>query len=120
MRISGQMLRKQSDIPDDFLHLLHAVCLVFEEAEVVKSPRDDIIDRCTLIQGRGRILEHHLDIPDDLAVERMRNLAGNRNSLVKNPPRRAGVDADDRAPDGGFSGAGLADQGEGLPFVDVK
>ena len=118
--VPGQVLRQQAHLVDHLLHLLHAVRLILVQVEVVKAFGDDVVHGGALVQRRCGILEDHLDIPDDLPVQGVRNLAGNADTLVEDLTGGAGVDPDDGAANGGLAGTGLAHQGEGLALVNIK
>ena len=53
-------------------------------------------------------LEDHLDIPDDLPVQRVGDLAGNAHALIVDLAAGQGIDPDDGPADGGLAGAGLS------------
>ena len=114
------MLRQQAHFLHHFLHLPHAVGFVFKEVEVIQALGNDVIHGGPLVQGRGGILEHHLDIPDDLPVQGMGNLSGDAHTLIVDLAASQGIDPDYGAADGGLAGTGLAHQGEGLPLINVK
>ena len=116
----GQMLWKQAHLLDNAAHLLYTVGLVFEKMEIVKPLGHDVFHRGTLVQRGGRVLEHHLNIPDHLSVQRMGNFAGNRHSFIENLPRGAGINPDNRPADSGLARAGLPHQGECLTLIDVE
>ena len=88
--------------------------------EVVEALGDDVVHRRALVQRGGGVLEHHLHVAYDLAVEAAGYLAGDAHALVEYLARRAGVGAYDGAAYRGLAGAGLADEGEGLALVDVE
>ena len=114
------MLREQTHLLDHLLHLPNPVGLVLKEVEVIEALGDDIVHGGPLVQGRGGVLEDHLDVADDLPVQGVRDFSGNADTLVVDLTARQGIDPDDGAADGGLAGTGLAHQGEGLPLVDVK
>ena len=114
------MLGQKTDFLDDRFDLLHAIGFIFKQMEVVQAFGDDVVNRSSLIQRSSRILEHHLNIPDDLAVQGLRDLSGDPDTLVVDLAGGAGVNADDRAAHGGLAGAGLADERKGLSLVNVK
>ena len=120
MGIPGQMLRQQAHLVDNVLHLADPVFLVLVELEVVQALGNNVVHGSPLVQGSGRVLEHHLDVPDDLPVQALGGLAGNADALVLDLTGGAGVDPDHGPADGGLAGAGLAYQGEGLALVNVK
>ncbi len=82
MRIPGQVFRQETDLIDHVLDFLNAIRLILKEVEVVKTFRDDVVHRRALVEGSGRILEDHLDIADDLTVQRVGDLSRNRDALV--------------------------------------
>ena len=118
--VTGQMLGQQTDFLDHALDLLDAVLLILEELEVVQALGDDVVDGSTLVQGSGGILEDHLDVTDDLAVQAAGGLAGDANALVLDLTSSQGVDADNGTADGGLAGAGLTNQGESLTLVNIE
>ena len=120
MRITGEMLGKQTDCLDHLLNLLYAVGFIFKELEVVKALRNDIVDGCALVERRGGILEHHLDVSDHLTVDRARALARNANALILDLARRTGIHANDCTSDGGLTRTRLTNEREGLALVDVE
>ena len=120
VRIAGQVLRQQSDVPDDLLDLGDAVLLILVQVEVVQALGDDVLNGGALVQAGGGVLEDHLDLPDDLAVVLAGELAGYLFALVIDCAGGAGVDADDGAADGGLAGAGFAHEGEGLALINVE
>ena len=67
--IAGEVLGEQAHLFDHGLHLLHPVRLVAEQVEVVEALGDDIVHSGPLVQRRRRVLEHHLDVSDDLTVQ---------------------------------------------------
>ena len=105
MGIPGQVLGEQADFVDHLLHLGHTVGLVFIQVEIVQALGNDIIHGGPLVQGGGGVLEDHLDIPDDLPVQGVGNLAGNPDALIQNLTGGAGVDPDYGTADGGLAGA---------------
>ena len=114
------MLREQTDLADHILYLFDAIRLIFKEVEVVQAFGYDIIHGRALVQGSRGILEDHLDVPDNLSVERMGDLAGNAHAFILDLPGGARIYTDDGASDGGFAGAGLAYKGKCLTLVYVK
>ena len=83
VRIAGQVFGQQADLLYDVLHLADAVGLVIVEVEVVKPLGDDVIHRGALVERGSRVLEHHLDIAYDLAVEGVRYFAGYAHALIE-------------------------------------
>ena len=120
MGIAGQVLRQQADLIHHVFHLSHAVGLVFEQVEIVQALRDNIVHGSPLVQGCGGVLEHHLNIADDLAVQSVGNFTGNTHALVLDLPLGQGINPNDGTTYCGLAGAGFAHQGEGLPLIDVK
>jgi len=88
--------------------------------EVVKALGDDVLDGGTLVERGCGILEYHLNLPYNLAVILLGELARYPLALEVYGTCRAGVDTDNGTTDGGLTGAGLADEGKGLTLVDVK
>ena len=114
------MLGQQTDLLDDLLHLLNTVFLVLKELEVVQTLGNDVVNGSTLVQRSSRILEHHLDVTDDLPVQRAAGLTGNTDALILDLTSGTGIDTDYGTADGGLTGAGLTDQREGLALINVK
>ena len=69
VRIAGQVLRKQTDFLNYLFNFADPISFILIKMEVIKTLGNDIFHRCALIQRRGRILKHHLDITDDLTVQ---------------------------------------------------
>ena len=120
VRITREVFGEQTDFFDHLLDFCNSIRFVFEEVEVVKAFGHDIVDGRALVERCGGILEHHLDVPDDLSVEFMRNIARNAHALVLNLALCARVDSDDCASDGGFSRTGFADERKRFAFIDVE
>ena len=116
----GQVLGEQPDFPDDVVHLGHPVGLVLKQVEIVQSLGDDIVHGGPLVQGGGGVLEDHLGIANDLPVQTPGDFAGDSDALVEDFTGRAGVDPDYRTANGRLAGAGLTDEGKGLPLVNVE
>ena len=83
MGIAGQMLRQQAHLANHRFHLLHTIRLVFKEVEIIQALGNDIVNGGAFVQGGGGILEHHLDIPDHLMIQRPGNLAGDAHALYR-------------------------------------
>ena len=84
------MLRKKSDLVDDVLDLFNTVRLVFVQMEVLQAFGNAVIDRRTFVEGRRGILEDHLDVADDFAVQALRDIAGDPDALVEDLAAGAG------------------------------
>ena len=69
MRIAGQMLGEQTDFLNDILDFPHAIRLIFKEVEVIEAFGDNVVNGCALVLRCGGILENHLDVADNFAVQ---------------------------------------------------
>ena len=69
MRIAGQMLGEQTDFLNDILDFPHAIRLIFKEVEVIETFGDNVVNGCALVLRCGGILENHLDVADNFAVQ---------------------------------------------------
>ena len=88
--------------------------------EVVQTLGDDLIHGGPLVQGSGGILEHHLDVSDDLPVQSLGDLAGDAHAFIVDSALCTGVGPDHSPANSGLTGAGFPYKGEGLPFVNIK
>ena len=120
MRIPGQMLGKQTHLLNDLFHLADTIRFVFIQMEVVQTLGDDLIHGGPLVQGSGGILEHHLDVSDDLPVQSLGDLAGDAHAFIVDSALCTGVGPDHSPANSGLTGAGFPYKGEGLPFVNIK
>ena len=76
--------------------------------DVHQALADDVTHLGALVQGGLRVLEDHLDLLDDLLVQRVGDLAVDLLALVQDLAAGSGQDAHDGAADGGLAGAGFA------------
>ena len=120
MGVAGQVLGKQADFFDHLFNLGNALFFAVEELKVVKAFGNDVVDSCTLIQGRGGILENHLDISDDFPVQAAAGLSGNADTLVLDLTGCTGIYANDGAANGSLTGTGLTNQRESLALIDIE
>ena len=81
---------------------------------------DDVVDLGALVQGGHGILEDHLDLVGDLAIQLLGDAAGDLLAVELDGAAAGGVHADDAAANGGFAGAGFAHDAEGLALVDIE
>ena len=117
---AGGKLRQQADLMQGVHHLFMQVFLIFVEMMVQQALSNDILHLGALIQRSHGILEDHLDLTDDLLVQFLGNLAVDLLALEEDVAAGGRVDAADGTANGGLTGAGLADQREGLALIDVK
>ncbi len=120
MRVAGLVFGEQAHVLQGLVDLGDSVLFVFIQMEVVQALGDTVFNGGTLVEGGGRVLEDHLDIPDHVAVLLAGDLAGDALSLEEDLAGAAGVDAKDRAAQRGLAGAGFAHQREGLTLIDVE
>ncbi len=120
MGISGEVLWEQANLLNHGLHLFDAVRLVLKQMEIVQALRDDIVHRGPFVQRRRRVLEHHLNVSDDLSVQRAGDLSRNAHAFIQDFAPGQRIDPDHRPAHCGLARAGLAHQGEGLPLIDIK
>ena len=88
--------------------------------DVHQALADDVAHLGALVQGGLRVLEDHLDLLDDLLVQRVGDLAVDLLALVQDLAAGSGQDAHDGTADGGLAGTGLAHQAERLALVDLE
>ena len=117
---AGSKLRQQADLMQSVHHFLVQVVLVLVQVVVEQALRHDVLHLGALVQGRHGILEDHLHLADDLAVQLFGNLAVDLLALEEDVAGGGGVDAADGTANGGLAGAGLTHQRESLALVDVK
>ena len=120
MGVPGQVFRQEAHILNDLFHLTNPVSLIFIEVKVIQALRDDILHRGPLIQRRRRVLEHHLDVPDHLPVQAVRNFTGNADTFIQDLAIGTGVGPDDSPADGGLTGPGFTYQREGLSLIHIE
>jgi len=116
VRVAARVVGVEADEQHQFLDALAALGLRAEQPVDVERLADDVGDGHARVQGRIRVLEHHLHVApvqvDVLTVDRVpveEHLAGGRR-----------VQVDQRAADGRLSAAGLADEAERLALVDLE
>ena len=120
MGIPGFMLRQQADFFQGAVHFVQAVLFVFIQVEIVQAFGNNVFNRRAFIQGRRRILEYHLDIPDHFRIFLFAELAGDPFALKGDYSVAELVDTHNGPSDGGFPAAGFTHQGKCFTPVDVK
>ena len=103
MREATCKLRQKAHIGKRFGNL--CLALFFGEVllHVHQAFGNDIVHLCALVERCHRILEDHLDLLRDALVQLVRNFSVDFFSFEDNLARGGGVDADDRAANGGLA-----------------
>ena len=118
MREAAGELGQQADFLEGLLNLVLTVGIILVHVMVDNAFRDNIVDLGAFVEGSHGILEDHLAAADDFHVFLLGDLSADPLSLVEDFTLGGGIDADDRAADGRFAGAGLADQCKCLALVN--
>ena len=113
-------LGQQSHFMKGVFHLSLSVILIFVKVVIDQTLRDNIVHLGPFIQRGQRVLENHLTLFDYLFVQFTGNLPADPLPFKEDLTAGDGVDPHDGPTDGGFAGAGLAHQREGLPLINIE
>jgi len=115
---TGGKLRQQAHVQQSLTHFGFPLGSGEVGPDVHQALAHDVADLCALVQGGLGILEDHLNLLDDLFVQRVGDLAVDLLALVEDLAARGGQDAHDGAANGRLAGTGLAHQAKGLAFIN--
>ena len=120
MGITGRMLRCETHLLQDGLHLGVSLLPGLAGAMNVQTLADDVLHLLTGIQGSHGILEDHLHLGPQHIVGILVQTAADFRVVEQNLSLGGVIEPDDGTSDGGLSGAGLAHEAIGLTGVDLE
>ncbi len=114
------MFFQKPDVIQCLEYLLLPFLFILEKVEVIEAFGNDIVDRRPFVERSHRILEYHLDIPDDEGIQLLSYDARNPFTVEVDLALRGGIYPYDGPADRSLARAGLADQGKGFAFHNVE
>ena len=120
MRIARLVFRKKTDRLKHRIYLGFPVRFILVQMKVVQPFRNAVVNRRTLIERSGRILEDHLDVADNLPLLLLGDLAIDFLALEKNFAIRRRCQTDNRPRRRCLTRTGFTDKSKCLALVDLE